>query len=482
MRVVLRLAGIKNKVLIVTLLLLLVVFAAGLATESQPPRFLGKNVKIWFAILASGAGASVILVAMWRSSSAARFIKRTVLLAIITLALLEGSGFLFPKIWPVRVLLVTPNWVKEVLPDSAFDRANFRTPHRDERIDDPELGYRYTPNKEIEFIQAGIRWVVVTDSEGFRVADQTLYANADVVVTGDSFVMGDTVEFDEAWPQQLSQISGLRVLNLCLGGFGVYQYPRVLERYAAEASPGVILVGLTSANDLADPTYDYEDYRRNHVEAKGYSDIPKDNQRWLTEGLDRKNYVLFLYDMASNIAPFSISALTSMRQGEKVLCEFELGGSHFSFDLYTSFQGRSAYVPGEKSRHLDRVRRDLGRVMEFGADIGSQVYFVYMPNPDEIYIPLLESATELNQCASSLLSDYKSGRINLNKFYEQYVEALGPTGSNLLLNPTPFLQQFAARGEQLAWPGDTHPTPLGHKRIAQFVAARIGNQTAAVPD
>ena len=51
-------------------------------------------------------------------------------------------------------------------------------------------------------------------------------------------------------------------MNLANNGWDVYQYPRVLARYAAAASPRQIVVGLTMINKLSNRYYEYEAYRR----------------------------------------------------------------------------------------------------------------------------------------------------------------------------------------------------------------------------
>ena len=120
---------------------------------------------------------------------------------------------------------------------------------------------------------------------------------------------------------------------------------------------------------------------------------------------------------------------------------------------------------------------------------------MYLPQPERIYIPLLSDATDLNDCAKSVLEDYQSGRFDLDKFYTAYqvamffphdlkglalrdpraenIAAARAQDSDLLVDATPYLQSFAREGEQLAWTSDPHPNALGHKRIAEFVATLI---------
>ena len=110
--------------------------------------------------------------------------------------------------------------------------------------------------------------------------------------------------------------------------------------------------------------------------------------------------------------------------------------------------------------------------VDIGQRIGADVYFLYIPYAEEVYIPLLDDATDLNVCANDRLQDYKSGRLDFRKFYDQYEVALG-SNSNLLIDSTPYLHKFATQGEQHNWSFDPHPNPLGFKRLGEFIAQSI---------
>lgn len=47
--------------------------------------------------------------------------------------------------------------------------------------------------------------------------------------------------------------------------------------------------------------------------------------------------------------------------------------------------------------------------------------------------------------------------------------------SDLLVDGALYLRPFAMKGEQLAWTTDGHPTPLGHRRIAELMATLIND-------
>ena len=186
-----------------------------------------------------------------------------------------------------------------------------------------------------------------------------------------------------------------------------------------------------------------------------------------------QNFLNVIYEASTYILPFSTSVYSVIRTPQYGYtryspCEFSLAGKEISleFTAWEQFTGEGQ-VPT-----LERVGADLARVVDIGQRIGADVYFLYIPYAEEVYIPLLDDATDLNVCANDRLQDYKSGRLDFRKFYDQYEVALG-SNSNLLIDSTPYLQKFATQGEQHNWSFDPHPNPLGFKRLGEFIAQSI---------
>jgi hypothetical protein len=125
-------------------------------------------------------------------------------------------------------------------------------------IKDPVLGLKLAPNAQGH------------DANGFR--NDTVFQHVDIVALGDSQTWGVNVERQDAWPQQLSKMSGRSVYNMGLGGFGPVQY-RVLTPQALRLTPKVIIAGLYLGNDIYDAynmAYQYEahrDLRRSNASA-----------------------------------------------------------------------------------------------------------------------------------------------------------------------------------------------------------------------
>ncbi len=64
-----------------------------------------------------------------------------------------------------------------------------------------------------------------------------------MLVVGDSFVFGDGVSDDESWPAILERLSGGRVINAAVPGFGLDQAVLRAEQVAAVYAPDIIIVG-----------------------------------------------------------------------------------------------------------------------------------------------------------------------------------------------------------------------------------------------
>src|SRR4030095_10174267 len=119
----------------------------------------------------------------------------------------------------------------------------------DKLINDPVLGFRLAP------------YTLGHDANGFR--NDSVPQHADVVVLGDSQTWGVNAERQDAWPQQLSKLSGRSAYNMGMGGFGPAQYKALLPQ-ALRLSPKIIVVGFYFGNDIYDAyhmAYQFEAHR-----------------------------------------------------------------------------------------------------------------------------------------------------------------------------------------------------------------------------
>jgi hypothetical protein len=97
------------------------------------------------------------------------------------------------------------------------------------------------------------------DKRGFR--NNSDLDNADIVALGDSLTYGFASLSTYSWPSILSRLSHKVVYNMGVGGYGPIQYYYLLNNYALQLKPKIIIIGYFIGNDLFDTynmIYNYE--------------------------------------------------------------------------------------------------------------------------------------------------------------------------------------------------------------------------------
>jgi lysophospholipase L1-like esterase len=110
------------------------------------------------------------------------------------------------------------------------------------------------------------------DKRGFR--NNKEMDNADIVALGDSLTYGFASLSTYSWPAILSKISHKDVYNMGVGGYGPIQYYYLLNNYALQLRPKIIIIGLFIGNDLLDTynmIYDYEYWDKFKNEKEHYN-------------------------------------------------------------------------------------------------------------------------------------------------------------------------------------------------------------------
>ena len=408
---------------------------------------------------------------------------RVLLVLAITVVAYEAAGFTFARHLPITLLGNLPDWVKDVLPESAFERTAIRNLRSSEKLADQTLGWRLSPNQNIQLRYAGLEAKQVTDLNSFPNTDATLYSNSDIVTIGDSCTQGLLVDYELSWPQQLSDITGTRVLNLGVIGYGLYHYPIMLERWAIKANASAFVIGIFE-NDLNGDFYSYLDYVELHPEIKGYDEYMRaivgsqTYQDW--QHLDPL-YPNYLSVVTQNmmvpiswVLPFSAATLEYMVQfsDRKPLgpVSFSLGGKQITMDYYYP-------VVGIATTHSERLQQDFAAMVRLASEGGSKLYLVYLPSAGEVYYPLLRDASNLNARAQIAASENNSTHIRPSEAYVSLL-AMASLSRTPLYDATPYLQAKARAGEQLNLEFDPHPSPLGHLRIAEFVQSIMTDKGA----
>jgi len=168
------------------------------------------------------------------SSSHARseWFRRTVLvLCAVLMALVSLEFAVRASTW--GYLFVYPNFVltaRTVLAEG--DRGRY--------VHDPQLGHVPRPG----YAAPGL----TIEADGLRRTGEQV-AGAPILAVGDSFTYGDEVNDGQTWPAQLQLLTGRRVLNGGVSGYGFDQIVLRAEQLAAKYKPNAIVVSFI-ADDI----------------------------------------------------------------------------------------------------------------------------------------------------------------------------------------------------------------------------------------
>jgi lysophospholipase L1-like esterase len=119
--------------------------------------------------------------------------------------------------------------------------------HKILHIHDGLLGYVPRPGMRGN-VQNGAP--ITIDVDGFRyTGDSHLSTDGVIAAVGDSYTFGEDVGDKEAWPAQLQGLTGRRVLNAGVSGYGFDQIVLRVERLAEASKPSVVIVSFI-ADDI----------------------------------------------------------------------------------------------------------------------------------------------------------------------------------------------------------------------------------------
>ena len=316
------------------------------------------------------------------------------------------------------------------------------------KIPDPVTMYRGRPLSP-QFLGKSIRFGP-TDILGFR--NERVPNLADIVVIGDSHTLGYNVEHSVSWPVVLEKMLDRgSVYNMSLGGWGALQYLAMFKK-AHAFRPQVIVVGIYSGNDAIDSfTFAYSsDYWREYRISENVSlddlpdvTFPPPMSEWwdysATDGF-RMVFLPSYRHLANRRDQPAIN--TGYRIIERVLSEMLSISKTFGTKTFVTV------FPSKEVVYSARVKRSR----EVDANLGQRQEFDRLIDAEQSNINQIKELVE-------------------SQMPGHYIDLLSDLQSAALDNPS-------------LYPADRdgHPSPLGHKRIAQRIFDRIALEVHTLKD
>jgi hypothetical protein len=313
------------------------------------------------------------------------------------------------------------------------------------------------------------------DRWGFR--NPKVPDSADIVAVGDSHTYGNTARMVDSWPYVLAHLSGQKVYNMGLGGYGPNQYFYLSKAKAFSLKPKMIIWGLYMGDDFENAfsiTYglDYwKDLRilpPQKVESNIWERTPTDTAvRKMRVWLSRHSVIYQLVfhmgvggRVAGEIQIRKAAELypgyaTSINLPDKHILEaFRPKATLFGLDQENPNVREGMRITFELLREMKEICQK-NRV---------QFVVVVIPSKEMVFSDYLEhnSQLPLNDVIDKLLSSERSALAQTFRFMSEnnieFVDAL------------PGLKKSAGQGLYALSAVDMHPNRNGYRVIGEAVA------------
>lgn len=237
---------------------------------------------------------------------------------------------------------------------------------------DPELGWSNKPNFRTSIKWGGRTVVIRTDARGNRIPDSSApradaQPTESIVFAGDSYVFGYEVSAEETFVELVGRSSPpRRVVNLGVGGYGLGQSCRRLERFLAE-EPDVTraYLAIYLGNDIEDSVTPPKTLQ---VDRYGYLRSVSPRPSWL---VDAHSFAVH----HSRLAFYLGAAWRRIR-------------SSITHDSSASSEPGNRWIYSEASFSPERLRehrRALGHLAEAARARGTPVTVLLIPEKDQVY-------------------------------------------------------------------------------------------------
>ncbi|MDA1017528.1 MAG: SGNH/GDSL hydrolase family protein [Planctomycetota bacterium] len=288
-----------------------------------------------------------------------------------------------------------------------------------------------------------------TDADGFR--NSTARETADIAFIGDSFTEAGNVREEHSFMAQTGVLLNLTVVNLGTAGYGPLEEVAVLEAFALKKQPKWVVWQLCEGNDLSDVVnFIYWQQLRGQTSAALTTD----------EVWGRK------YSRWQRTSPFVRMAklISGCREQYRIAAEGD-----FTLSDKSTTPMKFQVLPSEHTDpEYNRIRWEktrealhLGQALCLNAN--TRLLVVVIPIKLRVFRDLV-AFKSLPSRITTLPEQSK-----LSRFVQEACLGAGIE----FLDPTAQFRDAAKSGEVVYFPFDTHLSPVGHRKLAELIAARI---------
>ena len=340
-------------------------------------------------------------------------------------------------------------------------------------VDDRELLYRRAPNMHwtgqprtdmASYFNLPLRAsrpiTFSTDRNGFR--NLTAADQADVALIGDSYIEATSVSDDETAAVRLHELTGLRVANLGVSGYGSLQELKMLQQYALPLQPRMVAWFFFEGNDL-DDDQKFENGMIYQSRASNPAPVPREpvSLRWrgFVDRSFTRNAFLEVREMTDWLVPNGIDSFGWFQ---------EAGGPVHRFYFYDFYATRT-FGAYEQWR-FERTRAAFRRGLEIAREHNIRLVVFYVPIKFRVYRDFC-SFPAGSPCLEWLPWDLETRFAAFCR--EAGIEFVS------LIDP---LRRGASAGELIYAPGDSHWNADGQLFVAkQIKSVWASSQTSRPP-
>jgi len=239
---------------------------------------------------------------------------------------------------------------------------------KDKVLPEKEIGFVRLPRLHQQVKTMDFTYLRETDSLGFPNHDPWP-AHADIVILGDSLVMGEGTGLDRSFVGRFQSANpSVKVVNLGIAGAGPDRQLRAFQKYGTKLKPSVVLAFLYVAADITNSEH-FERWRREAPEA---------------------DYNRFRLDLGRRKEPRSW--LNRLRLAGVISSRFET--SRPTEQVFETADGSTVFLDestlnyvkqGLRPEQIERVIGPVTALRELAKSQGASAHVVLIPSKEEVF-------------------------------------------------------------------------------------------------